>query len=401
MSHQLISNSSLESNIVKLTIIKASKWLMLFMPIIWLFYAENGLSISDLFIIQGIYSLVIAIIEIPSGYLADVMGRKKSIVLGTLFGLLGMIAYSLSYGFSGFLLAALCLGIGQSFISGSDTALMYDSLVKLKRQNEFIKLEGRIVSAGNIAEASAFVIGGLLAEISLRTPFYAQVFIALIGFLTALLLVEPKMEEGQHGKKNAWSNIKSIIQFAIIKNKTLRHYLLYSAIIGAATLSIAWFSQPLYVSIGIESAFYFGVIGAILNLIVAVVSFYAYKIEIRFKTSNILLAILMLIMGCYFLLGFYDSQWVLIFLGVFYIARGVATPVLRDYMNRHTPSNMRATVMSLRSFVTRIIFSVISPGFGVVADLYSIQQALMLGSMIFLVLSMTSFIYLFRHERSC
>jgi len=207
---------------------------MLFMPIIWLFYAENGLSISDLFIIQGIYSLVIAIIEIPSGYLADVMGRKKAIVLGTLFGLLGMIAYSLSYGFSGFLLAALCLGVGQSFISGSDTALMYDSLVKLKRQNEFIKLEGRIVSAGNIAEASAFVIGGLLAEIRLRTPFYVQVLIALIGFLTALLLVEPKMEEGPKGKKNAWSNIGSIIQFAIIENKTLRHYLLYSAIIGAA-----------------------------------------------------------------------------------------------------------------------------------------------------------------------
>ena len=96
----VVSNSieNLQSNIIKLTIIKASKWLMLFMPIIWLFYAENGLSISDLFIIQGIYSVVIAIIEIPSGYLADIMGRKKAIVVGTFFGLVGMVIYSLSYG---------------------------------------------------------------------------------------------------------------------------------------------------------------------------------------------------------------------------------------------------------------------------------------------------------------
>ena len=392
------SIENLQSNILKLTIIKASKWLMLFMPIIWLFYAENGLSISDLFIIQGIYSIVIAIIEIPSGYLADIMGRKKAIVLGTFFGLIGMMVYSLSYGFNGFLIAALCLGVGQSFISGSDTALMYDSLVKLKRENEFVKLEGRIVSAGNIAEASAFVIGGLLAEVSLRTPFYFQVVIALIGFLTALFLVEPNTKEQQEDK-NVWSNIWSIIQFSLITNKQLRHYLLFSAIIGAATLSMAWFSQPLFVSLGIESAFYFGVIGAVLNLIVAVVSFYAYKIEFLFKTSNILSAILILIIGCYFLLGLFNSQWAILFLGVFYVARGVATPVLRDYMNRHTPSNMRATVMSLRSFVTRIIFSIISPGFGVIADLFSIQQALMLASVIFLFLSLTSFIFLFKLEK--
>jgi len=72
---------------------------MLFMPIIWLFYDENGLSIADLFIIQSIYSVTIALIEIPSGYVADVLGRKNSMIIGTFFGCLGMIIYSYSYGF--------------------------------------------------------------------------------------------------------------------------------------------------------------------------------------------------------------------------------------------------------------------------------------------------------------
>ena len=372
---------------------------MLFMPVIWLFYAENGLTIADLFVIQSIYSITIAIIEIPSGYLADIMGRRRAIILGTFFGLCGMIVYSLSYSFSGFLAAALCLGIGQSFISGSDTALMFDTLIDLKRENEFVKLEGRVVSAGNMAEALAFVLGGIIAEISLRAPFYCQIVIALIGFIAAIRLVEPAIKHERLLKKNAWSNIASIIKFSLVTNKTLRHYLLFSAIIGAATLSMAWFSQPLFVSLGIESAFYFGVIGAVLNLLVAIVSFYAHHIERRFRISSLLVSILILIIGCYFLMGIHNSQWALIILAIFYLARGVATPVLRDYVNRHTPSNMRATVMSLRSFVTRIIFSVISPAFGVLADIYSVQQALMLASVVFLILSMNSLIFLVKTER--
>ena len=136
------------------------------MPIIWLFYEENGLTITDLFVIQAIYSVTIALIEIPSGYVADVFGRKNSMIIGTFFSFLGILTYSLSFGFDGFLLAALCLGVGQSFISGSDTALMYDSLVELNRSDDFIRLEGRTISMGNLAEATAFIIGGFWPKLA-------------------------------------------------------------------------------------------------------------------------------------------------------------------------------------------------------------------------------------------
>ena len=142
---------TLNSNIWKLYAIKASKWMMLFMPIIWLFYEANGLTIRDLFVIQSIYSVTIVLIEIHSGYIADVFGRKNSMVVGTFFSFLGVLTYTLSFGFDGFLVAALCLGVGQSFISGSDTALMYDSLAELNRSEDFIKLEGRTISMGNLA----------------------------------------------------------------------------------------------------------------------------------------------------------------------------------------------------------------------------------------------------------
>ena len=384
---------SIGSNIWKLYVIKTSKWMTLFMPIIWLFYEENGLTITDLFVIQAIYSVTIALIEIPSGYVADIFGRKNSMVIGTFFGFLGILIYSLSFDFDGFLLAALCLGIGQSFISGSDTALMYDSLVEINRSDDFIKLEGRTISMGNLAEAIAFVIGGFLAEISLRTPFYYQVGIALVGFTVALLLSEPKVHRLQDGKSKPWKNIKMIIHYAMIENNILRAYIFYSAIFGAATLTMAWFVQPYFKTLGLEVV-YFGLIGAGLNLAVAIPSFYAHVIERKIRTKTLLSLLLLIIVACYFTVAYINSLWGLLLLLLFYLTRGVATPVLRDYMNRHIPSNMRATVMSIRSFIIRVLFASTSPVFGYVADLYSLQYALYLSGSLFLFFGLIVLIYL-------
>jgi len=367
---------------------------MLFMPIIWLFYEENGLTIADLFIIQSIYSVTIAIIEIPSGYVADVLGRKNSMIIGTFFGVLGMVVYSYSFGFEGFLIAALCLGVGQSFISGSDTAIMYDSLLQLNRTKDFIKLEGRTISMGNFAEALAFIAGGLLAEISLRTPFYYQIGIAFVGFIVAILLVEPTMQRLEDGKSKPWKNIKNIIRFSLKENQTLRYYILYSSIIGCGTLIMAWAYQPYIQSLGLKKGTEFGIIGFTINFIVAISSFYAYKIESRIKTKSLLIIILLLICGCYFALSYITSFWGLLILILFYFTRGVATPVLRDYMNRHIPSEMRATVMSIRSFIIRIVSAGIFPFFGYVADVYSLQQAILLSGFLILVLGGITLLFL-------
>ena len=87
---------------------------MLYMPIVVPFYESNGLSMRDIMVLQGIYSVAIVILEIPSGYLADMIGRRKTLIIGALFGSMGFIVYSFSFGFIGFLVAEIILGIGQS-----------------------------------------------------------------------------------------------------------------------------------------------------------------------------------------------------------------------------------------------------------------------------------------------
>ena len=52
------------------------------MPIIVLFYEDHGLGLQDVFILKSVYSVAAVTLEIPSGYLADVWGRKKCLILG-------------------------------------------------------------------------------------------------------------------------------------------------------------------------------------------------------------------------------------------------------------------------------------------------------------------------------
>ncbi len=69
------------------------------MPIITIFYRENGLSMQEIFIIQSSFAIAVVLFEIPTWYFSDVMGRRKSLILGMFFGTLGLGLYSISSGF--------------------------------------------------------------------------------------------------------------------------------------------------------------------------------------------------------------------------------------------------------------------------------------------------------------
>jgi MFS family permease len=105
-------------NISRLYVIKISKWFNLVMPVVILFYQDNGLSMQEIFILKSIYSLAIVVLEIPSGWMADVWGRRKTLILGALLGSAGFFMYSFSYGFWAFVMAEIILGAGHSLYQG-------------------------------------------------------------------------------------------------------------------------------------------------------------------------------------------------------------------------------------------------------------------------------------------
>jgi len=372
----------IQGNIFRLYVIKTAKWFSLVMPIIVLFYKDNGLNMQEIFWLKSIYSVGVVAMEIPSGYFADVWGRKKTLVLGSILTAVGYFIYASTGSFPGFLFAEVALGIGQSFISGADSALLYDSLKELDEERKYLRFEGRITSYGNFAEAIAGVIGGWLAALSLRYPFVGQAFIAALAIPASLTLVEPSLVK-KVGKPG-FRDIVDVVHLALFRRRDLRTAILFSALIGTTTLTFAWFVQPYFEASRLPIHF-FGVMWTALNLTVGVVSMFAYKIEAKLGQKHTMLSILLLIGGSYLVVSQWISMWAFGVLFFFYMVRGVATPVLKNYINRIADSETRATVLSVRNFMIRIVFALIGPFLGWTTDQFSLGEALLFAGLFFLV----------------
>jgi len=374
----------INSNILKLYLIKIAKWFMLFMPIVVLFYKDNGLEMQQVFILQAIYSVAIVALEIPSGYVADVLGRKVTLLIGSVLGFAGFMCYSFSYGFTGFLIAEIILGFGQSLISGADSALLYDSLLAMDKKSQYIKQEGRMVSVGNFSEAFAGILGGLLAAINLRYPYYAQTIIAFMAIPAAFTLIEPERHKKIEALK--WNDILKVVKYSLHDHKELKWNIIFSSVIGASTLTMAWFVQPYFELVALPVTL-FGVFWTILNLTVGVSALFAHKAEAKLKQLKTMIGITILIPAGYITVSRIDALWGIGILFLFYIVRGIATPVLKDYINQLCDSNIRATVLSVRNFVIRIFFAIIGPFVGWYTDHFSLQAALLVSGSIFFILS--------------
>ncbi|BBE19651.1 transport protein [Aquipluma nitroreducens] len=373
-------------NTIQLYLIKIAKWFNLIMPIVVLFYQENGLTMSQIFILKSIYSIAMVATELPSGYLADVWGCRRTLLLGAILGTIGIGIYCISADFASFAVAEIILGVGFSFISGADSALLYDSLKAENREEEYIKYEGRITSAGNFAEALAGVAGGLLATFSLRTPYYFQVFVAAIAIPAAYFLKEP--QHIQERIKSTMNEILSIVKLTY-QQKEMRSAIMISSFTGAATLTYAWFVQPYFQKAGVPVSV-FGILWTLLNLSAGVFSMFSYKIERFLGNKKTLLFIVIFISLGFVLTSLQISLAGIAILFGFYMVRGIATPVLKDQINQYTDSKVRATILSVRNLEIRIIFAAIGPALGYLTDTFSLSTALMVTGIIYFVAGMMS-----------
>lgn len=360
-------------NILSLYLVKVSKWFTLVMPIIVLFYEKNGLGLQDVFILKSVYSIAAVTLEIPSGYLADIWGKRNCLITGCILYFGGYLCYSFTFTFEAFLFAEILLGIGQTLVSGADSALLYDTTVQYKKEQLYLRYEGRMTMIGNFAEAVAGIIGGFLAVYSLRLPFYAQAGIAFIGIPAAFTLKEVSIKSSIQNPAN---EILRIIRYSLITNKKLCYNIMYSGIIGAATLTMAWFVQPILMKLETPTSLY-GIIWTVLNLTVGFAAFYSDRVERFFGANKMNTLILIFIVGGYLTLAFNLTYAGLFVLFIFYIFRGFATPILKGYINQMTFSEMRATVLSIRNFIIRLIFAAIAPFIGWMNDAYSLQTALL------------------------
>jgi MFS family permease len=363
----------LKHNILKMYLLKGVLWFMVAMPIIVLFFQEHGLSLTEVMLLQAIYSLSVAVFEIPSGYIADIFGRKQTIVFSTIFSFIGYLVFSFYGGFYAFAIAQVLVGIGGSLMSGSDSAIIYDTLLETKSKTSYTKIEGRNYAIGNFSEAAAGILGGFLAVGSLYLPIYVQTSILFFSIPIALTLVEPTMHE-ENKLDRSFKAILEVVKFSLVDNTRLRWLIIYSSAMGVATLSMAWFAQPFFKEVGVPLV-YFGILWAGLNFSAGLTSFNAHQFDRKENKYKMLIYLSLGMITSFILLGFNSSMFGLVFILVIYLLRGIVTPILRNAINENTTSNKRATVLSVRSFIIRISFAICAPILGYIAENYSLANS--------------------------
>ena len=387
---------NLQGNLWKLYAIQVCRWFLLLMPVLVLFFQEIGLDLQDVFTIQAFYSVCVILFEVPSGYFADRLGRRRSLLIGSIAAAAGFWVYALATTFADFFVAQFFIAVGGSFISGSDSAMLYDTLIQLRRRNEYQKVAGRLASMANFSEGIAALIGGSLALISLRTPLYSQAVLMLAVIPLAWSLVEPprKTPDPSEGSFKA---VLRIVRYALHGHSEIKWLILYSSLVGTSTLTIVWMVQPYLQAVDLPLE-WFGAAWAILQFSVGVFAVNAYRVEAAFGRKASLISLILLSAAGYLLLGLFQALWATVFLLVFYLVRGINGPVMNDYINRCVDSEIRATVLSVKSLVGRLMFTIIGPMAGWVNDQYGLSMAFLVCGFTFLLFGVVFLLFLQRNR---
>ena len=380
---------SVDGNIPKLYIIRCAKWFMLYMPIIGLFYADNGLTNTEIFLIQAAYSFSSALFAIPSGYFADVIGRKKTLVIGTILASFGFLIYATIHDFWAFFIAEAIMGVGNSCISGTDSAMLYDSLQQSQNQEKYLKYEGRVTSLGCLAETTAALLGGSIATIfTYNEVFWNQTIIALIAVPAALMLVEPSRGKLLH---KSFHQVFEIGIYALFKHKGLSRTTLMSSVTGIATLTMAWTIQTYFIEQDF-SELQTTIVWVLLNLTVALSSMFSDVLEKRFGMKPMILMMVIFIPLGYYALSIPSVFVALLCAFIFYYVRGYATPILKKLIQNYCDSEIRATVLSVRDLLIRLGFAIVGPFVGYLSDRYTFSFAMLVAGTLFLISSVAGYV---------
>ncbi len=366
--------SKLNNNIKKLYWYKIFAGMYFSVPVMVLFWQDNGLSLTEIMVLQSIFSIFVVVLEIPTGYFADIYGRKKALILASASSLIAMAVYSLGYLFFHFLIAEIFFAFSLSFTSGTITAFVYDTLKDLNKEKEYKKIWGNILFYGILAIAFANILGGFIGKINLRYTLYASVPFFALMIPLALSMQEP-LRHKLVFEKGYLRKIFETIKFNFRENNKLKWIIIYSGVIYAFNQSALWFYQPYFKLTGLD-IMYFGFVFASFQVMAAIASKYAHKIEKKMGQKYSLIMLVFLVAGSYLLMSNFIFLFSFSFSFLQQFVRGFRGVVISDYINKLVSSDLRATILSMENFVGRLLYAIVVPIFGWVADVYSLVQAL-------------------------
>ena len=351
-------------------------------PVIVPFYRSHGLNATRIFTIQAAFSLSQFLFEIPSGYLADVVGRRRTLILSALFMMAGIGIYTASTCFIQFVAAEIILGLAGALRSGTDSAYLYDYLQNINDEHRYRRYEGIAEFWSRTGTAVSSIAGGVLAAfVTLRLPFYVNLVSAFVMLVTGISLREPLRAKKPEG--NALANILRITRKSITC-PALFSVMLQMSLMFSMGVTAIWGYFILYRNFAIP-LFWHGIIFAAMQLTSAFSARHGAAIEKRLgqRLTPFLLCgpgILLIASGA-------ARHPAILLPLVFFLAAiwGMSTPILLGKIQDLTSSKVRATTLSVGSMVGRTLTILLGPLFGYCTDRFSVEWAFAGMGILFLV----------------
>ncbi len=184
----------LERNLVRYPWLHVGRSALFWLPV-FVLYFSSVLPPARVLQLEAIYYLGVVVLEVPSGYLSDRLGRRPTLLLASIAWALGGAVLAVGGSLWVFATGQLCLAAGMALQSGTDTSLLYDTLRALGREPEFAAREAHAQSRGFATLAVSALIGGLVASVDLRLGHALSAVVGCVAVIAAFGLVEPPLTE--------------------------------------------------------------------------------------------------------------------------------------------------------------------------------------------------------------
>ncbi len=383
----------LSSNIRKLYAFSFLQMTLFPMAIITLFWKDQiGLSLTQILLLQSILSIVMVVMEYPTGYVSDRVGYRAALTVASVLGMAGWGIYSVAGTFTHVLIAEVLLGISLAFISGSDSALLYETLKGEGEEHAYARHEGRMSGFGQAGEALGAVFAGVLYAAAPLSPFILQVGVWLLALLLTRSLVEPARELTTPASHLA--EAVRTARYAFLENRRLRSTILLNAALGLASFYPVWLIQPYMQHEGVPVG-WFGPVWTGANLTVALCAVASHRVSVHLGDRRMVILFLILIGAGYLGLGFVGGVGGFLFYYLLTAMRGLRGPMMLGHSQKETPSANRAGILSLQSLCFRLLFACTGPLVGMMADGGGVQHAFRILSYAFaIVLPLLAILFL-------
>lgn len=375
-----IFKQSYASNISKLYLASFFEAMWFASPVWILYFISTGLNLEQIGILVSVLFITQAIFEIPSSVWADRYSRKNILIIGMVFWLIAQIIFFSVNSFIYFIFAVIFLGFSNSFASGTESAIVYDTLLNLGREKEYNKIKSKIQGIYFLGRAVA-AIGGVLAyTYNHKLPFLLAAITGLLTIFALSLVKEPEFHKtsGTH-----FGQIKEGLKFLLANEKVWLIVLVFSLMSATADILYNYY-QPVLNFAGLPVVYFiFVYLGVNVASFIGAMSY----TELARKLSTNKILVFYLLVALMVSLSFAAGKLIFILPLILLLSFcfGSHNVYMTSLINEVVPSSHRATTISIQSLINMIMMSVLIIVVGRIANNYSIFWGMIFNGSVILV----------------